>query len=154
MIWTDFWVKCSFNSFYFLFYVKHWACQDSWRPCLTTHLFWSAHTMHFHSLHFKTRPIQIKRRWIIICAYIVCSSMSIWYSWMLKWSFSVSFSLQSWLCSSRYNWRAATLCKEAVWLCLSPRHRWQDEFYRKNVVSGAGRNGHHRVHAAVLQVSD
>ncbi len=67
---------------------------------------------------------------------------------------SVTFSLpQSWLCSSWHNRGAVTLCQEAVWLCISSWHWWQDEPDRENVISGAWGYGHYGVHASVLQVS-
>lgn len=78
--------------------------------------------------------------------------LSLCFSSCLLLSVPSSFS-QSWLYSSRHNRGAATLCQKAVWLGISPRHGWQDELDRENVISGAWGYGHHRVHASVLQVS-
>lgn len=47
---------------------------------------------------------------------------------------------------------AASLRKEAVRLCLPPRHRRPHEPHWPHVFPGPRRHGHHRLHAPVLQV--
>lgn len=61
--------------------------------------------------------------------------------------------LQGGVCSSRHHRGAALLRQEALWLRLPSRHGRPHEPHRTHVLPGPWRHGHHRLHAAVLQVA-
>lgn len=131
-----------------------------WRPTLgSIHIHGPSQTLFQHHWLPHCSATWLQTRWSqSVSGELQVKKQTDLMRWSLCFSFcfllSVTSSLpQSWLYSSRHNRGAATLCQEAVWLGISPRHGWQDEPDRKNVISGAWGYGHHRVHASVLQVS-
>lgn len=66
--------------------------------------------------------------------------------------FVVAAALQGGLRPSRHHGGAAALRQEAVRLGLPPGHGGSHEPDRAHVFPGPRRDGHHRLHAAVLQV--
>lgn len=83
--------------------------------------------------------------WQSVCssgAFPACTNM-----------FVTATALQGGLRPTRHLGGAAALRQEAVRLCLPPRHGGPHEPDWAHVLPGPWWDGHHRLHAAVLQVS-